>query len=373
MKIFYIFSIDYQLISHRRPIVEEAIKRGWDVTVIAKDTGFRQQIEKMGVRFIDMPINRVGTNPIEEMKTCLFLYRLYKSEKPDLVHHVSTKVVLWGGLMAKLAKVPCVVNAINGLGKFFQNGEVDTLSKRFILKVLKFSHKRKNFVTILQNNDDKAFFVEHGVIPENQIRLIHGSGVDLKNFNYSKETPGTPLKLSFTSRMLREKGVLDVSKAAQILKEKYYNKLCFQLCGLIEEGPSAISKEELDELCDGNYIQYLGQRSDIRDLLINSAIVLLPSYYREGIPKSLIEATAIGRPIITTDSVGCRETVVNGLNGFLIPIKSPDKLAEKIEILANDTTLREKMGLESRKIAEQKFSINYVISEHFAIYSSFKY
>lgn len=371
MKIFYVFSIDYQLISHRRPIVEEAVKRGWDVSVIAKETEYRQQIEKMGVRYINLPINRVGTNPIEELKTCWFLYKLYKTEKPDLVHHVSTKVVLWGGLMAKLAKVPRVVNAVNGLGTFFQNGEVDSWSKRLILQIMKFSHLRKNFITIIQNDDDKAFFIKHGIIPSNQLRLIHGSGVDLAEYAFSEEKCLTPLNLSFTSRMLREKGVLDVIKAALLLKDKYQDKLCFQLCGLIEEGPSAISKKELDELCDGKYIQYLGQRTDIKDLLADSAIVLLPSYYREGIPKSLIEATAIGRPIITTDSVGCRETVINGVNGFLIPVKSPDVLAKKIEVLINDAPLRKKMGIESRKIAEEKFSIDLVISKHFAIYSSF--
>ena len=370
MKVFYVFSIDYQLISHRRPIVEEAVKRGWDVYVIAKETEYRQQIEKMGVRFINLPINRVGTNPIEELKTCLFLYKLYKREKPDLVHHVSTKVVLWGGLMAKIAKVPRVVNAVNGLGTFFKNGEVDSWSKRLILQIMKFSHQRKNFVTIIQNDDDKAFFIKHGIIPSNQLYLIHGSGVDLTEFAFSEEKPLTPLNLSFTSRMLREKGVMDVIKAALLLKDKYQDKLRFQLCGLIEEGPSAISKNELDKLCDGKYIQYLGQRTDIKDLLADSAIVLLPSYYREGIPKSLIEASSIGRPIITTNSVGCKETVVNGVNGFLIPIKSPDILAEKIEILVNDASLRKRMGIESRKIVEQKFSINEVISKHFSLYSS---
>lgn len=372
MKIFYVFSIDYQLISHRRPVIQEALRKGWDVTVVTEDTGYRQQIEQMGVHFINLPINRVGTNPIEELNTCWFLYKLYKKEKPDIVHHVSTKVVLWGGLAAKLAKVQRVVNAINGLGTFFQNGKVDTMSKRIILQVMKFSHKREKVVTILQNTDDKAFFTGHHIIPEEKIRLISGSGIDLDDFCFTEESDEKPMKLLFTSRMLREKGVFDVIKAAQLLKQDYKNKICFQLCGLIEEGPSAIKKEELDELCDGTYIQYLGQRTDVKELLMRSAIVLLPSYYREGIPKSLIEATAIGRPIITTDSVGCRETVTDGVNGYLTPVKSPSVLAEKIKKLVNDSQLRKEMGRESRKIAEKRFSVKTVINNHFAIYDSLK-
>lgn len=370
MKIFYVFSIDYQLISHRRPIVEEAVRRGWDVTVVCKETGYRSAIENMGVRFIEAPINRVGTNPLEELRTLLYLYRLYKSEKPDLVHHVSTKVVLWGGLAAKMAGIPSVVNAINGLGTFFQNGKADSLTKKAILQIIRHSHRRKNIITILQNNDDKNFFTKHHAIPEEKIRIIQGSGVDLSEFPYTEEIPAKPLKLILTSRMLREKGILDVIRAAQILKEEYKGKIAFQLCGLIEQGAGAISKDELQTLCDGSYIQYLGQRNDVKELLKKSAVALLPSYYREGIPKSLIEATAIGRPIITTDSVGCRETVVDGENGFLIPIKSPEILAQKIKTLVDDAPLRHRMGLASRRIAEEKFSIAGVIERHFDIYAT---
>ena len=138
MTIFYVFSIDYQLISHRKAIVQEAVNKGFRVTVVAADTGYRPEIENMGVRFIELPINRVGTNLIEELNTFKFLYKLYKKEKPDLVHHVSAKVVLWGGLAAKLTKVPRVVNAINGLGVFFQNGKIDSLTQRIFVRVLNF-------------------------------------------------------------------------------------------------------------------------------------------------------------------------------------------------------------------------------------------
>ena len=201
-----------------------------------------------------------------------------------------------------------------------------------------------------------------------KIQMIDGSGIDLNDFQYTEEKIKEPLRLLFTSRMIREKGVMDVIEAAQLLKNTHKDKLCFQLCGLIESGPTAISKEDIEARCDGEYIQYLGQRTDVKELLQESAIVLLPSYYREGIPKSLIEAAAIGRPIITTDSVGCRETVKDGVNGYLIPVKSPKVLAEKIALLAADPELRKKMGRESRALAEKRFSLANVISRHFSIY-----
>ena len=368
MKLFYVFSIDYQLISHRRDVVAAAIKEGYEVTVVAENTGYRHEIEEMGARFIDLPINRVGTNLLEELKTLKFLYNLYKKENPDIVHHVSMKVVLWGGLAAKLARVPAVVNAINGLGVFFESGEVDSIVKRIFVELVRYSHKRENVITIFQNNEDCDFFVNRRIIKQDQTRRINGSGVNVEMFSETPAVTTLPMKILFTSRMVEEKGVLDIIEAAKLLRPRYENKICFQLCGLIETNPKAIHKSVLDKECDGFYIQYLGQRNDVKELLEDSAIVLLPSYYREGIPKSLIEATAIGRPIITTDWTGCRETVTDGVNGFLIPIKSPKELAHKIELLVNDDDLRVAMGKESRKIAVAKFSIDEVIRRHLKIY-----
>jgi len=367
-KLFFIFSIDYQLISHRKKIVATAVENGYDVTVVAKDTGYRHEIELMGVRFIELPINRVGRNLAEELRTLLFLYRLYRKEKPAIVHHVSLKVVVWGGVAAKLANVHAMVNAINGLGVFFENGKVDTVVKKVAVMLLRFSHSRKKSIIILQNDDDRDFFVGHNIVKREQTKKICGSGVDLNEFGETPLPTTSPMYILLTARMIKEKGVLDVIKAAQILKPKYEGQIVFLLCGLLESNPKAVSKEVLDSLCDGNYIQYLGQRNDVKALLEKSSLVLLPSYYREGVPKALIEAAAIGRPIITTDWVGCRDTVIDGVNGFLVPIKSPEKIAEKIEILINNNRLRASMGKESRKNAVDKFSIEDVVKVHMDIY-----
>lgn len=367
-KLFYVFSIDYQLISHRKAVVEAAVKSGYDVTVVAQDTGYRKQIEALGASFIDLPINRVGTNIIEEAKTFLFLYKLYRKHKPEIVHHVSIKCVLWGGLAAKCAKVKGVVNAVNGLGVFFANGEVDSLVKKIFMFLIRFSNRRKNVLTIFQNSEDKQFFISNKALAESQTRTIRGSGVDLNEFNYVEPPTTFPLKVVFTSRMVREKGVEDIIEAATILKSKYKDKLQFLLCGLIETNPSAVSPEYLQQKCDGEYIQYLGHCTNIKEIVSGASIVILPSYYREGIPKSLIEATAIGRPIITTNSVGCKETVIDGKNGFIVPIKSPQEIADRIERFVLDPSIIVPMGVASRSLAEQEFSIDIVIKKHLQIY-----
>lgn len=368
-RIFFVFSIDYQLISHRMAIVEAACMAGYDVTVVARNTGYKAEIQGLGVRFVDLPINRVGTNILEELKTLTFLYRLYKKEKPDIVHHVSLKVVLWGGVAARCAGVKGVVNAVNGLGVFFGDGQANSFLKKRMLGLMRWANGRKGIVTIFQNRDDLSFFRSHGVWQEEQIEIIPGSGVDLSVFRYVPEKPSDKLVILFSSRMVKEKGVLDIIEAARILRPEYENKISFLLYGLLETNPCAIRQETLEEACDGIYLRYAGFCREIRKVLEKAAIVILPSYYREGIPKSLIEAAAVGRPILTTDSVGCRETVIDGVNGYLVPVKDPAAIADRLKRMIDDTELRRKMGLASRKMAEEKFSIEQVVSKHLAIYA----
>ena len=176
------------------------------------------------------------------------------------------------------------------------------------------------------------------------------------------------LHIIFMARMVREKGAHIVVEAANILRKEFEGRIDFWLCGGLSNNPNGISEEELRSWCDGDYLQWLGHRSDVKELLQQSSIVVFPSYYHEGLPKSLIEATAIGRPIITTDSVGCRDTVEDGFNGFLIPIKNANALADKLRLLIDNRELRIEMGRNSRIIAERDFSIEDVVSKHLEIY-----
>lgn len=365
--IFIVINEDRFFLSHRKEIAVSALRCGYNVTLVAKNTGFRSDVEKLGIRMIELPINPTGENIFEELKTLIFLFRLYQRLKPDIVHHVGLKNILWGSLAAKFAKVRGVVNAVSGLGILFSQERPSIIAK-MILKVLCFSHRRDNVVVIFQNEEDKILFLENGIIKVSNARFIKGSGVDLNEFSYSPEPNSYPIKVIFTARMVVEKGVYILIDAAERLRNQYEGKVQFLLCGGLSNNPKAIKEDELRKCCDGNYIQWLGHRSDVLELLKQSHIVCFPSYYREGVPKSLIEATAIGRPIITTNSIGCKDTVKDGFNGFLVPIKDSVTLADKLTILIDNKSLRETMGMNSRKIAERDFSLDIVVRSHLEIY-----
>ena len=366
-KLFLVVNVDWFFLSHRLPVALAAQEAGWDVTIVTADTGKLNKIVEHGLKVINLPMSRSGMNIIEELKTLNWLRKLYKREKPDVVHHVGMKTILWGTLAAKFSRVHGVVNAISGLGGFFAEDNKGLLAK-VMPKVLKFSHNRKNLLCIFQNDDDWGLYVKHGIIAYNQGRFIKGSGVDLNQFCYTPEPEEGKIKVMLTARMIVEKGVFLLTEAAERLREKYEDKVQFLLVGGLDDHPGAITKEQLEAVCDGSYIQWLGYRTDILDLLKQCHIMAFPSYYMEGLPKSLIEADAIGRPIITSNSVGCKETLVDGYNGFLIQPKDVDALTEKLDILLSDKELRIKMGKNARQYAEDYFSIEIVKERHLAIY-----
>lgn len=366
-KLFIVVNVDWFFLSHRLPVAIAAQKAGWDVTIVTADTGKISDIEAKGLKTINLPMSRSGKNILEELSTLNFLRTLYKREKPDVVHHVGMKTILWGTLAAKFAHVNGVVNAISGLGGFFAEDNKGLMA-RVMPKVLKYSHNRRNLLCIFQNDEDKGLYVKHGIIKPEQARFIKGSGVDLKEYCYTPEPAEGKLRVILTARMIVEKGIFILTEAAEKLRSKYEDRVEFLLVGGIDDHPGAITKEQLDAVCDGKYIQWLGYRTDVKDLLKSSHIMAFPSYYMEGLPKSLIEADAIGRPVVTCNSVGCKEAVVDGFNGFLIPTKNVDALVEKLDLLLSDATLRQEMGRNARNYAEEFFSIDVVIERHLSIY-----
>ena len=366
-KLFIVVNVDWFFLSHRKDVALAAKAAGWDVTIVTADTGKLKDIEALGLKTINLPMSRSGMNIVEELKTLNWLRKLYKREKPDVVHHVGMKTILWGTLAAKFSRVHGVVNAISGLGGFFAEDNRGLLSLVMPM-VLRFSHARKNLLCIFQNDDDWGLYVKHGIIEHEQGRFIKGSGVDLDQFCYTPEPEEGMIKVMLTARMIVEKGIFLLTEAAERLRSKYEGKVQFLLVGGLDDHPGAITKEQLEAVCDGEYIQWLGYRTDVRDLLKQCHIMAFPSYYMEGLPKSLIEADAIGRPIITSNSVGCKETLVDGYNGFLIQPKDVDALTEKLDLLLSDKELRVKMGKNARKYAEDYFSIEVVKERHLAIY-----
>ena len=368
-KIFMVVNEDRFFLSHRKQIAVKARTEGFDVTIVTKDTGQKREVLDLGVKMVDLPINPTGMNPFQELKTFAFLLKLYLTKRPDVVHHVGLKSILWGSLAARITHVKGVVNAVSGLGVAFSTDSKSYITKG-IIALLKLGHHRKQLQVIFQNHEDESLFLQSKIIKKEQSEFIKGSGVDLNEFKRTPLPQHDVVRILFTGRMVEEKGVMILLEAAESLRKKYEGKIEFVLCGGLSNNPMAMKENYLLSHSDGKYIKWLGFRKDIKEQLKNSDIVAFPSYYREGVPKSLIEATAIGRPIVTTNSIGCRDTVEDGCNGFLVPIKDSKSLADKLEVLICDKELRENMGLQSRRIAECDFSIENVVAKHINIYKS---
>lgn len=368
MKLFIIVNVDWFFLSHRLPVALAAQKAGWDVTIVTADTGKLKEIEETGLKVFNLPMSRSGMNLWEELGTLCFLIKLYKREKPDVVHHVGMKTILWGTLAAKFASVLGVVNAVSGLGGFFAEDNKSVLAK-MIPKVLRYSHRCKNLLVIFQNHEDEAMYVKKGIIKNEQSRFIKGSGVNLNEFCYTQEPTNGKIRVILTARMIVEKGIFLLTEAAGKLRSEYEDRVEFWIVGGLDDHPGAITKEQLDSVCDGKYIKWLGYRTDVKELLRQSHIVAFPSYYMEGLPKSLIEACSIGRPIITTKSIGCKDTVDDGVNGYLIPPKDVNALTDKLKMLIDDAESRQKMGKAGRLKAEKEFSLDVVIEKHLNIYN----
>jgi glycosyltransferase involved in cell wall biosynthesis len=369
-KLLMIVNEDRFFLSHRKEIALAAQESGWDVTIVCKDTGRRQEVESLGLKVLELPINPTGMNLRQELRTWWFLFTLYIKNRDALVHHVGLKNILWGGLAAKLTGVRGVVNAVSGLGALFSGDQIGMTAKG-ILAVMRFSNRRKSVKVIFQNQEDKNLFLQHGVITEEQSEFIKGSGVDLDEFKYVPEPDSETLKVVFTARMVKEKGVIELIEAAERLRKEYEGRVEFWLCGRLAVNADAVSQAELERRCDGRYIKWLGFQKDIKSILEQCHIMVFPSYYREGVPKSLIDVCAVGRPIITTTSIGCKDVVDDGVNGFLVPIKDSDALAEKLRVLIEDKELRVKMGKAAREKAERDFSLDKVVQKHMEIYYSF--
>lgn len=370
-KILIIVNLDTFFLSHRKEIGLKALQEGHDVTVVANDTGSAGQIRSLGLKFIHMPLEKAGMNVFQELRTFFFLYKLLGDQRPDIVHLVGMKVILWGGMAARLRGIKGVVSAVSGLGVLFSpeyNRGFRKMISMGVLTVMRYIHRAKDTYCIFHNTDDMELFVSQGIIPSERCIRTMGSGIDLNEYQYVEAPQEGKLKVLFTARMVEEKGVLVLIEAAQMLREEYADKVCFLLCGGLDTNPLAVSKERLEALCDGEYIQWLGKRNDVRRLLEQCHVFAFPSYYKEGLPKSCIEATAVGRPVITCDSVGCRDTVVDGTTGYVIPIKDSVALAEKLRILLDDAALRADMGRNARKYAEENFSVEDVVQAHMEIY-----
>ena len=368
-KLLMVANVDWFFISHRLCIAKEAKKKGWEVFVAAENTGRANEIINEGITFIDIKFSRSGINPFEELLTLYKFRKLYREINPDVIHHITLKPVIYGSLIAKILKIKGVVNAISGLGYNFTEDRKSMVQK-VMLSIMKYGFNRNNLVIIFQNENDQKELTELRVIhPSNSILRIKGSGVDLEKFYESPFPSFERIKILLPIRMLWDKGVKELRDASDILKEKYYDKVQFILSGLADEDNKAgVPASYLNDWQDGNFVKWIGYQKNMVEVYQDSHIVVLPSY-REGMPKSLIEACAIGRAIVTTNAIGCRECVDEGINGYKVSVYSSQELANALEQLINNHAMIKVMGHNSRIKSEEEFNVNNVIRIHLETYN----
>lgn len=365
-ELFIVINEDRFLLSHRREIAVQASLAGYDVTVVARDTGRSEEIRSLGVKFLPLPIQPRTISARSDLHTMTYLARLYRHHPGAIVHHVGMKVILIGTAAARAAGNVRIVNAVSGLGNFFAEESYKT---RAVFRFLKFVTPKTHLATIFQNSEDSRIFKRNG-IPVGIEVYTKGSGTDLEQFHPSDRSAHSPLTVVFAGRMLRQKGVEDVVAAASLLKKKWDGRVKFLLCGDVTDNSGSLSAQLMDDLTDGDYIRWIGHVEDMAPILSTADIMLFPSYYREGFPKCLIDASAAGLPIVTTDSVGCRDAVEEGVNGYIVPICSPERIADALEKLLDDADLRLQFGRESRRIAERDYSVAKVVDSHLSVYAT---
>lgn len=362
-----VVNVDWFFLSHRLPLALKMKSLGYRVYILARDTGRKSEIIDKGLHFVEIPFARSGRNPLNEIRTIRRLASLFKEHQPEIIHNVTIKPAIYASIAAKIVKLKNtqVVNAISGLGYNFIN-ERNGFLQKIVKWLMKYAYSG-NVKFIFQNPDDKALYENMGFLKGNY-RIIKGAGVDTQEYPFTPITLKEKTTVVTTARMLADKGIRELIQAAYLLKEKFKGKVLFQLIGDIDpENPSALTEEELKNACIKDYLEWKGHNKDVRPVLIESDIVCLPSY-REGLPKSLIEAMAIGRAIITTDVPGCRECVEEGRNGFLVPPKDAEALAEALERLILDKELRTRMGKASREKMVEELSLEKVLEETITFY-----
>jgi len=367
-KLLYFITEDWYFCSHRLPLALAAQDAGYDVAVVTHVNEHGEAIRRAGIRLIPFNLSRRGMNLLSEVAMLARLIVLYRKEKPDLVHHVAMKPVLYGSLAARLSGVPRVVNALAGLGYVFTSDEPKARLLRLVIGgafrgILNIRRSR----LILQNQDDRAMFIRKRFINEERIRLIRGSGVDTAVFSTTPEPSDIPVVM-LASRMLWDKGIKEFVEAARQLKDRGIDARFVLVGDTDPHNPSAIPKEQLTYWHTEGVIEWWGHREDMPTVFSESNIICLPSFYGEGVPKVLIEAAASGRPIVTTNTPGCREIVKNGENGLLVPVRNTAKLVDALHLLIEKPELRKKMGAKGREIAMNEFAVEKVVSETMTVY-----
>ena len=363
-RILLIASFDASLIRFRGDFIKSLVDDGFEVFAAAPDFSeeFREKIKSLGATPIEFQLQRTGLNPFKDFKSILELKSIMKNNKIDMVFPYTVKPVIYGSMAANMSKVP-VISLITGLGYAFTGLSTKAKILQRFNEVLYKLSIRKNKAIVFQNKDDYQLFLDRKVISKKQkVDFVSGSGVNLKEFTFKEKNATDEVSFLLVARLIKEKGIALYMDAAKILKAKY-PKAEFHLIGMTETSPSAIDEDEINDLHNKGIIVFHGPQFNIPEHLNNRDVFVLPSYYREGLPRTTLEACACGNPIITTDSVGCRESVKEGVNGFLIETQNLDALIKPMEYFITNPEKIKEMGINSRKYAEERFDVNIINSD----------
>ncbi|MBL1140656.1 MAG: NAD-dependent epimerase/dehydratase family protein [Proteobacteria bacterium] len=369
LKLIIVVSEAWVFMSHRLPLAKAAIAAGYDVTVITRVGELKETLANEGINVINLDFVRSSRWPIKDLINLIKLVNILNRQKVDIIHNVSMKIILLGTIAGLLSKTKVIVNAFTGLGYVFSSQEFHArVIRLFLVPVLKILLKNNHCHAIFQNPDDMALFASLGIIEKERTVLIRGSGVDINQFSQSHDDNLVPVVM-LASRMLWDKGIGEFVEAAKLAAEDNLNAR-FVLVGDVDpQNPMSIPKSKLNSWSGEGYVNWLGHSNEMPSVLKSSTVVCLPSY-REGLPKVLLEAAAIGRPLVATDVPGCREIVIDGENGILVKLKDVDSLYEAIKKLVLDEEMRRSMGKNSRKLVEEKLSTDIINAQTIQLYKT---
>ncbi|MBR6737923.1 MAG: glycosyltransferase family 4 protein [Clostridia bacterium] len=342
----------------RGDLIKKIISKGYEVVVTGPNRIDVDKIEELGARFVEIPINKNGVNPFADLKYQKALYNLFVKEQPDVVLGYTSKPVIYGTIAAKKAskklKKPIrAVSMITGMGYAFTAETLKARLIRMIMSILyKYSLKKADMV-VFQNEDDKIMLEKLKLVNKSKTAVVNGSGVNTERFSVQPLPETTTFFM--LARIMYSKGIREYLQAAKIVKEKH-KEVRFMLLGALEGIQDSISKEDLKPYIDGEIIEYFGETNKVEDYYKQCSVYVLPSY-REGTPRTVLEAGSMGRPIITTDAPGCRSTVIDGETGYLVPIKNAEVLAEKMERFIENPELIKSMGKASAEYIRKKYDV----------------
>lgn len=362
-KILILGNVASMMLNFREYLIKDLVARGHRVYCLAQGYSEqdRQTLLSWGAVALDSPLNCKGLNPFSDILAVLKLRKIFKSIQPDVVFSYFVKPVIFGTLAAKLAKIPRIIGMIEGLGNAFTPSQTGFSRKAKLIQAIqimlyKIALPRLDVLLVL-NPDDKKDLLDAHQINVKQTLVLGGIGLNLADFPYTAIDIKKPIAFIFIARLLKEKGIFEYLQAAEITKKQYPNSVFYLLGGFDEQNPFALQPKDLQEYLDKGIVEYPGHVHNVHEWIAKAAVFVLPSFYREGIPRSTQEAMAMGRAVITTDVPGCRETVVDGENGFLIPPWSVEVLAEKMQILIQNPELARQMGAKGHQMATAEYDV----------------